>query len=116
MQASCKEHAAHAHTHSSQCGHKSVIHDGHTDYLHDGHMHHIHGQHVDEHSVSVGSVNPSACTPDHDCRAHNHEHTHGPTCGHERVPHGDHVDYLVGAHLHHSHDGHCDDHGSLKAA
>jgi hypothetical protein len=32
------------------------------------------------------------------------------------VPHGDHVDYLVGGHLHHSHEGHCDNHGSLKAA
>jgi hypothetical protein len=32
------------------------------------------------------------------------------------VPHGDHVDYLVGGHLHHSHESHCDNHGSLKAA
>jgi hypothetical protein len=27
---------------------------------------------------------------------------HGPGCGHEAVPHGDHVDYLVDDHLHHS--------------
>jgi hypothetical protein len=32
------------------------------------------------------------------------------------VPHGDHVDYLVGGHLHHSHESHCDDHGVLKVA
>jgi hypothetical protein len=32
------------------------------------------------------------------------------------VPHGDHVDYLVGGHLHHSHGGHCDNHGLIKAA
>lgn len=25
-----------------------------------------------------------------------HDHMHGPSCGHEMVPHGDHVDYLVG--------------------
>jgi hypothetical protein len=30
------------------------------------------------------------------------------------VPHGDHVDYLVNGHLHHPHDGHCDDHGPLN--
>jgi hypothetical protein len=32
------------------------------------------------------------------------------------VPHGDHVDYLVDGHLHHAHDGHCDDHGALQTA
>jgi hypothetical protein len=32
------------------------------------------------------------------------------------VPHGDHVDYLVGGHLHHPHDGHCDDHGPMQSA
>jgi hypothetical protein len=31
------------------------------------------------------------------------------------VPHGDHRDFIVGAHLHHPHDGHCDDHGSIRA-
>jgi hypothetical protein len=30
------------------------------------------------------------------------------------VPHGDHIDYLVDGQLHHPHEGHCDDHGSLK--
>lgn len=39
-------------------------------------------------------------------------HTHGPDCGHEAVAHGDHLDYLVDGHLHHPHDGHCDDHGA----
>jgi hypothetical protein len=32
------------------------------------------------------------------------------------VPHGDHTDYLVDGHLHHPHDGHCDDHGPVKSA
>ena len=40
-------------------------------------------------------------------------HLHGPNCGHEAVPHGDHIDYLVDGHLHHPHGGHCDDHGRL---
>src|SRR5262245_58981278 len=91
MKATCKEHATHNHTHSLQCGHMAVTHDGHTDYLHDGHLHHIHNDHIDEHSVSVGNLNPNTCTPDHDCMSHDHGHTHSPTCGHERVPHGDHV-------------------------
>jgi len=116
MQAMCKEHATHSHTHGSRSGHTVVTLDGHTDYLHDGHLHHIHEDHVDEHSLSVGNLNPSICTPDHNCKGHDQGHTHGPACGHERVPHGDHVDYLVGGHLHHSHESHCDDHGSLKVA
>jgi hypothetical protein len=43
-------------------------------------------------------------------------YTHGLTCGHERVPHGDHVDYLVDWRLHHPHDGHCDDHEPVELA
>ena len=116
MKEKCKEHATHDHTHGSQCGHTAITHEGHTDYLHDGHLHHLHDGHVDEHVVSVSTLNPSACTPDHLCKSHDHGHTHGPACGHERVPHGDHLDYFVGGHLHHFHEGHCDNHGSLKAA
>ena len=40
-------------------------------------------------------------------------HRHGPACGHERVPHGNHFDYLVGSELHHPHDDHCDHHGDI---
>lgn len=29
-----------------------------------------------------------------------HQHEHGPTCGHEAVEHGDHVDYVVGGKRH----------------
>lgn len=29
-----------------------------------------------------------------------HEHTHGAGCGHEKVRHGDHEDYLHGAQRH----------------
>jgi hypothetical protein len=32
------------------------------------------------------------------------------------VPHGDHVDYLVGGRLHHPHGDHCDDHGAVQVA
>jgi hypothetical protein len=30
-----------------------------------------------------------------------HEHTHGPDCGHASVQHGDHVDYFHDGHVHH---------------
>jgi hypothetical protein len=41
------------------------------------------------------------------------DHRHGPTCGHEKMPHGDHTDYLVDGRLHHQHGEHCDDHGAV---
>lgn len=108
-----KMHENHSHTHGPSCGHKAVTHDGHTDYLHDGHLHHPHGDHVDEHTLGVSAKNPEACTSTHACGAHDKAHAHGPACGHDAVPHGDHTDYLVSGHLHHPHGGHCDDHGAL---
>lgn len=39
---------------------------------------------------------------------------HGPSCGHEAIPHGDHTDSLVDGHLHHPHGTHCDDHGPVS--
>jgi hypothetical protein len=44
-----------------------------------------------------------------------HAHEHGPNCGHPAVKHDDHIDYLVDGHLHHPHDGHCDDHCETHA-
>ncbi len=107
-------HSHHEHTHGPSCGHKAVTHDGHKDYLHDGHLHHPHEGHVDEHTLEVSSANPDACTPAHACGAHDAAHAHGPNCGHDAIPHGDHVDYVVSGHLHHPHAGHCDDHGKVE--
>ncbi len=45
---------------------------------------------------------------------HDRKHVHGPGCGHEAVPHGDHTDYLVDGRLHHPHGDHCDDHGPVE--
>src|SRR5919197_5317263 len=109
-----KMHEKHDHQHGPDCGHKAVDHEGHKDYLDDGHLHHVHEGHVDEHVVAAGKMNPAACTPSHTCSAHEGTHTHGAKCGHEAVPHADHVDYVVGGHLHHAHDKHCDDHGVLQ--
>jgi hypothetical protein len=108
-------HENHSHRHGANCGHIAVAHDGHTDYLHDGHMHHPMGDRVEEHRLAVNGVNGGGCTPAHACSGHDAGHRHGAGCGHEAVPHGDHVDYLVAGHLHHPHSGHCDDHGPLAS-
>lgn len=57
---------------------------------------------------------PDCCTGGHDCDEHDADHEHGPGCGHDAVPHGDHVDYLVAGHLHHPHGDHCDHHGTVE--
>ncbi|MDZ4660658.1 MAG: hypothetical protein SGJ18_03470 [Pseudomonadota bacterium] len=106
-------HTNHSHVHGQNCVHTKVKHSGHVDFLHDGDLHSPHEGHVDEHSIEVSVTNPNECTPTHTCKGHDKNHQHGPGCGHETVPHGDHVDYLVDGHLHHSHGGHCDDHGKL---
>jgi hypothetical protein len=109
-------HEGHTHQHGPNCGHKAVHHGGHVDYLHDGHLHHHGAAGVEEHTLPVDGTNPAACTPAHSCGGHAAKHQHGPGCGHEAVPHGDHVDYLVNGHLHHPHGDHCDDHGPVHLA
>lgn len=108
------KHEPHPHTHGPDCGHTAVRHGDHVDYLHDGRLHHPHGDHVDEHAIEVGSENPAGCAPVSGDPGHDHDHVHGPDCGHEAVPHGDHTCYLVDGRLHHPHGDHCDDHGPLK--
>lgn len=109
----CEIHEDHTHLHGANCGHVAIQHDDHVDYLHDGHLHHLHEGHVDEHTLEISATNPADCTPDHKCGAHDDAHVHGPGCGHEAVPHGDHTDYLVAGHLHHPHGNHCDNHGPV---
>ncbi len=116
MPATSIKHEERLHVHGPKCGHTAVKHEGHSDYLQDGHMHHVNGKYVDEHKLSINATNPEKCTPEHNCGAHEANHVHGPKCGHEAVPHGDHTDYLVKGHLHHPHEKHCDDHGKLEAA
>jgi len=58
----------------------------------DGHMHYAHGDHVDEHKLEVNSNNPAKCSAGRACGGHEATHRHGPGCGHEAVPHGDHTD------------------------
>ncbi len=107
-------HAGHTHEHDEACGHTAIKHDGHTDFLHDGHLHHPHEGHVDEQTLEVSAANPADCTEGHACNGHDAQHSHGAGCGHEAVPHGNHTDYLVDGHLHHPHNGHCDNHGNVE--
>jgi hypothetical protein len=114
------DHSVHSghdeHTHGQGCGHTGVRHEGHTDYVHDGHLHHPHEGHIDEHTIAASAENPAACNSGHDCSGHAGDHKHDASCGHERVPHGDHVDFLVAGHLHNAHADHCDDHGVVATA
>ncbi|WP_134698791.1 hypothetical protein [Ammoniphilus sp. YIM 78166] len=101
-------HEGHDHKHSIACGHTKIRHDDHIDYVHNGHLHHEHEGHWDECTIPVSAVNPAECKP-MNCGC-----THDKECGHEMVPHGDHMDYLVNGRLHHVHGDHCDDHGPVE--
>lgn len=106
-------HKDHPHVHGPDCEHTAIKHDDHVDYLHDGHLHHQREDGtVEEHKLEVTAQNPT----EHKLTSEGHgpDHVHGPGCGHERVPHGDHVDYLVDGRLHHPHGDHCDDHGPVE--
>ncbi len=109
----CHQHSEHTHIHGKGCGHTGLRHEAHVDYAHDGHLHHTHEHHCDDHALAVDKHHPDACTPGHACGAHPKEHVHSASCSHPRVPHGDHEDHWVQGHLHHAHDGHCDDHGKV---
>ena len=66
------------------------------------------------HVIEVTETNSDRCSPEGRVHGHESTHQHGPDCGHEAVPHGDHIDYLVNGRLHHPHGDHCDDHGPLS--
>ncbi|GAE24658.1 unnamed protein product [Halalkalibacter wakoensis JCM 9140] len=101
-------HEKHPHKHSVACGHTKIKHDDHIDYVHNGHLHHEHNGHWDECTIPVSETNPVECVP-MNCGC-----SHDSDCGHELVPHGDHMDYLVNGRLHHVHGDHCDDHGPVE--
>ncbi|MCU0777878.1 MAG: hypothetical protein MUF86_09475 [Akkermansiaceae bacterium] len=107
-------HESHDHNHNASCGHTQVKHGDHVDFVHDGHLHHQNEDgSVEEHTLEVSAKNPDGCASVNHL-THNDHHVHGPDCGHEAVPHGDHVDYIVEGRLHHPHGDHCDDHGPVE--
>jgi hypothetical protein len=103
-------HTTHSHKHGESCGHTAVKHESHVDYLHDGHLHGMEKGKQVEHKLAINSKNPAKENPVN----HADSHKHGPSCGHEAIPHGDHSDYLVDGKLHHVHGSHCDEHGTLN--
>lgn len=111
-----RHEADHPHAHGPDCGHEQIGHAGHTDYAHDGHLHHDHDDHIDDHWLPEDDSTPAVCTPEHTCAAHTSDHTHDERCDHPVVPHGEHADFVVGGHLHHPHEDHCDNHGSVLVA
>jgi zinc transport system permease protein len=62
-------------------------------------------------SATVGTAVLARTRAHRHRRADAHHHEHGIGCGHEAVPHGDHVDYLHDGHRHAAHEGHYDEHG-----
>jgi hypothetical protein len=109
-------HENHNHEHGPSCGHTAIQHADHIDYLHDGHLHRKHEAHYDECKIMITIENPANCTEGHSCSSHSVDHIHGVGCGHEAIPHDDHIDYIVDGHLHHQHNGHCDHHGKIVFA
>ena len=105
----CGEHG-HDHDHSPDCGHIGIRLGDETAYLHNGHLHIKCGDHTHCRVIEFSADNPDGCNQV-ECDA---GHEHGSACGHQQVPHGDHVDYLVNGRLHHVCDGHCDDHGPVE--
>lgn len=60
--------------------------------------------------VAAGSALRRLLRRDVHDEAEDHLHEHGPGCGHEPVPHGDHTDYLHHGHRHAPHGAHYDEH------
>jgi len=60
--------------------------------------------------AAVGSTLRRVLRRDVHDEAEDHLHQHGPGCGHEPVPHGDHTDYLHHGHRHAPHGAHYDEH------
>ena len=107
-----KKSGSQSHEHHAKCGHTAIKHGDHIDYLQDGQLHHPEQGCNKEHVLEITATNPNECRPlNPGCTP---GHAHGPGCGHEKVPHGDHFDYLVDGRLHHVHGDHCDDHGPVE--
>jgi len=61
-------------------------------------------------AAAVGSALVGRARRSAHLEAEKHGHEHGPGCGHEAIPHDDHVDYVHDGHRHAPHLGHYDEH------
>jgi zinc transporter 1 len=125
------------HRHGASCGHSRWSHEEHFGYLHDGRLHCLVNGKTEEHPIELSNEQMScstvavklteappapttaaalmAVTADSGAGSScgGGCHRHSDSCGHERVFHQDHFDYLVEDSLHHAHDDHCDVHGKV---
>ena len=108
-------------------------HGNHYGFLHDGHLHcrikrttPSGGLSVEEHFFDYDEDKPLRPISPHSRSEQKQrssidetesllcDHTHDTSCGHERIRHGNHFDYLVGNKLHHVADGECSIHGEVE--
>lgn len=61
-------------------------------------------------ATAARAVRDAVATRRHRSAERHSEHEHGPDCGHEALPHDDHVDYLHDGHRHAPHGDHYDEH------
>eukprot|EP00826_Nyctotherus_ovalis_P065355 TRINITY_DN9605_c0_g1_i18.p1 TRINITY_DN9605_c0_g1~~TRINITY_DN9605_c0_g1_i18.p1 ORF type:complete len:152 (+),score=2.37 TRINITY_DN9605_c0_g1_i18:971-1426(+) len=121
------------HIHGEFCGHPTIVHDNHIDFVCDGELHFVsRSGAVYPHKLAVTDTNPAHCkfldfSLDDEPRGEGKIgylpwekkaemeiwHRHSVSCGHPRVIHGDHIDYLVNGRLEYPHEDHIDDHGPL---
>ncbi|WIA43783.1 hypothetical protein OEZ86_010205 [Tetradesmus obliquus] len=78
------------------CGHTVIQHGSHRGFLNNGQL-------LCRPAVGLPLVPCTLDMDDWSCSLIEGQdgHIHGPGCGHEQVPHGEHMDYLVGGRLHH---------------
>ncbi len=108
-------HPAKTHMHNDKCGHAAVKHDTHTDYVENGAYHSAHADHFDKHGTAISSNDPAArnVASDTHFTVNENGHAHGDKCGHKKVAHADHFDYIHDGQYHSTHADHSDNHGTL---
>lgn len=108
-------HPAKTHAHNEKCGHTAVKHDTHMDYIDNGEFHAQHANHFDNHGLAVSASEPAAreVAANHKMTTDEKGHAHNDNCGHKKVQHGDHFDFIHNGHYHAVHADHTDEHGNI---
>ena len=97
------------HHHGPDCGHRKIPHAGHADYLNENGLIDCPENKKNARKIPISDENPKTCQP-----VQNSEHVHSTGCGHQKIIHGDHTDYLVDGNLEHPHGDHNDNHGKVR--
>ncbi len=95
------------HVHGKSCRHTKIEHDDHVDYVHGNEFHkEMNNGEYAIHGMSQDLGRKFASTE--------HTHKHHKNCGHERVKHGMHWDYIHDGNYHWPHKNHVDQHGDTR--